>query len=338
MTNTSTLLLSAEARKEMEGHISGPVPEFVETFFPSLKLANPEEAIPAPFPNDFVQWFTTFRAKPRDTTTSKWELKHFFCSEGEGVDISLVTSNGHVRVAGVRCTDDMTYADGLARLYAQARRIFQADSTRTLLHGFFIHGSILELWYFDRVGMFCSDAITGDDVRERFPALLSAYETLSDADAGVLGLIEHDDKGDFIRLDEPENKIYPESSAAESPVALFVDQTESKTAYKATGTGGGKYIISFTWEGEPKSIGVIRHMSMFVTKNVTTDNVVDILVKNMVTDTSKLRKGLVAGKGRALIIKEDPGQGKGLIGNSEVIEGAQGQEKRNLVCHVQEAI
>lgn len=338
MTNTSALLNQADARKEMEGHISGPVSEFLEILFPSLKTGSQGEPITAPFPGDFVQWFTTFTAKPRDANEGKWEMKHYFLSEGEGVDITLTGSDGHVRVAGVRCTDEMAYADGLARLYAQARRIFQTDSTRTLLHGFFLHGSVLELWYFDRVGMFCSDTITGDGVRERFPALLSAYEAMPDADAGVLGLVEHDDKGDFIRLDEHDNKIYHESPATETPEALFTDKGESRTKYKAKSAGGDKYVVSFTWEGEPKSIGVIRHMSMFVTKNVAADNVVDILVKNMVTDTSKLRKGLGAGKSRKLVEKSDGEQGNGLIGHSEVVEGEEGKDKRNLVCHVQEEI
>jgi hypothetical protein len=49
------------------------------------------------------------------------------------------------------------YQDGLLSLYQPVHQFFAIQPTRLFLRGFYIRGSMIEFWVFDRSGLYCSD-------------------------------------------------------------------------------------------------------------------------------------------------------------------------------------
>lgn len=118
--------------------------------------------------------------------------------------------------------------DGLLRLCRSAHQVFASQPTRLFLHGFYIRGSLIELWVFDRSGLYCSDLF---DIRKDFIQFLSivlSYQRMTDQNLGRINIIEKDKGGSYIVLD---------SVVMPSLGKLYLESQPIASREKLVGTG-----------------------------------------------------------------------------------------------------
>lgn len=73
----------------------------------------------------------------------------------------------------------------LARLYRHARHVFAAQPTRLFLHGLLVRGSLVELWVFDRAGLYSCEPFDARHDLGRFISVGAGYLSMSDAELGI---------------------------------------------------------------------------------------------------------------------------------------------------------
>ncbi|KAJ0160361.1 hypothetical protein CTA2_8110, partial [Colletotrichum tanaceti] len=142
------------------------------------------------------------------------------------------------------------YQDGLLRLCQSAQQVFASQPTRLFLHGFYIRGSLIELWAFDRSGLYCSHVF---DVRKDFVQFFSvivSYQWMSDQGLGKNKLVETDEGGGYVVLDSEAmpslGKLYLESQPIASRKSVVGTGT---TCYRARVPGSNRwdYVLKFKW-------------------------------------------------------------------------------------------
>jgi hypothetical protein len=104
------------------------------------------------------------------------------------------------------CDDDYTWADvqvvgqfeedsrddyleGFLRLYAHAREVFISQPTRLFLHGFYVFGSMMELWMFGRSGLYSCEHFDVTADRDRLLTIIAGYQMMSDSELEINALI-----------------------------------------------------------------------------------------------------------------------------------------------------
>ncbi|KAI1662452.1 FunK1 protein kinase [Daldinia decipiens] len=220
-------------------------------------------AVPStePTPDTFLQWFSNYVSRELDGARGSW---HVFSgnvaleqeSADEGARFLLIMpassiSNvqmrwDHVQVIGqFYHRGCVCYQDGLLHLCRSAHLVFSSQPTRLFLHGFYIRGSLLELWDFDRSGLYCSDVF---DIRKEFIQFLFiilSYQHMTDQDLGKLNIIESDKAGSYIVL-ESLGKLYLESQPIAFREGLIGTGT---TCYRARMLDSNRqdYILKFKW-------------------------------------------------------------------------------------------
>ncbi|CEJ92532.1 hypothetical protein VHEMI08181 [[Torrubiella] hemipterigena] len=248
MTIDEPFLPPVAALLEMDGHIAGPAPAFFTTFFPPLQTPTEEATSEAQSsPDEFVPWFTRFCTE--NASDSKWEMKHYFNTDGEGVDLSLMSPSKHIKTIGNRCTDSISYADGLARLYGHARNVFNKDSMRHSLHAFYIHGETLECWVFDRQGMYSSEASSLRGSFTRFSHILTLYQGFTDQEAGMSPFIQQDKSGTWLSKLGDGLKIRLSSEPSFGPGKIFRDDETPKYNANSTQGAAAGFTVQFTFAG-----------------------------------------------------------------------------------------
>jgi Fungal protein kinase len=90
------------------------------------------------------------------------------------------------------------YTEELLVFYGHAREVFASQPTRRFLHGFFIRGSFMELWVFDRSGLYSCEKFNLHQDPHRFIKIMVGYSMMSDEELGVNTSIERDETGKYI--------------------------------------------------------------------------------------------------------------------------------------------
>ncbi|KAI2628881.1 FunK1 protein kinase [Hypoxylon sp. NC1633] len=219
-------------------------------------------AIPSavPSPDNFLEWFSDYVSRESDGARGSW---HIFGSNGtleqeiadDGACLLLIMptssiSNAqvewdHVQVIGQFYHRGVSYQDGLLRLCRSAHQVFARQPMRLFLHGFYIRGSLIELWVFDRSGLYCSDVF---DVRKDFVQFLSiilSYQRMTDQDLGKANITQSDDDGSYIVLDSL-GKVYLESQPIASREGLVGAGTVCYRARMAD-SNHWTYAVKFKW-------------------------------------------------------------------------------------------
>ncbi|OTA93921.1 hypothetical protein M434DRAFT_45037, partial [Hypoxylon sp. CO27-5] len=156
-----------------------------------------------------------------------------------------------VQVIGQFChSGRVRYRDGLLRLCRSAYQVFASQPTRLFLHGFYIRSSLIELWVFDRSGLYCSEVldIRGDFVQ--FLGIIISYQWMSDQDLGKINTIEADMNGIYVTLDNvasfSSGKLYLDSQPIASREGLVGTGT---TCYRARMPNSNRWdhVLKFKW-------------------------------------------------------------------------------------------
>ena len=267
--------------EDINGHIHGPDDAFSQNRFPKLRdilnnsllqdgveTPSTSDAISAPVGSpdkDFIRWFSVFASRRPKGARSSWHLcchettkpgnnsgsAHIFLARSATLDLSADTGWRDVQVVGQFCGEDsLEYRDGLLILCGHACRVFASQPTRLFLHGFYICGSLMELWVFDRSGIYSCGSIDMRDVSADILSLMLSYQLVADKDLGQSTIIKRDDFGNFITFEDATftglEKVYLE----DSPIALSRELVGDGTVCyggRASNQGEWKYAVRFKW-------------------------------------------------------------------------------------------
>jgi hypothetical protein len=266
----------------IDGRMHGPMSGFIKKYFGNFQYAHQDAfleiqaagrvsgrcAVPsaAPSPDNFLQWFSNYVSRELDGARGSWHIssgdvapEHESGDDGARLLLAMPTSPAsnvqtrwdHVQVVGQFYHGScVCYQNGLLRLCRSVYQVFASQPTRLFLHGFYIRGSLIELWVFDRSGLYCSDLF---DIQKDFIQFLSvvlSYQRMTDQDLGKINIIETDKGGSYIILDSmvmPSlGKLYLENQPIASREDLVGTGT---TCYRARMPDSNRwsYVLKFKW-------------------------------------------------------------------------------------------
>ncbi|KAI5923465.1 FunK1 protein kinase [Camillea tinctor] len=266
----------------IDGRMHGPMNGFIKKHFGNFQYVHQNAfleiqaggrvsgrcAIPpaAPSPDTFLQWFSNYVSRELDGARGSWLVssdnrapKHESDDDGARLLLTMPTSPAsdvqarwdHVQVIGqFYHRGCVCYQDGLLRLCRAAHQVFASQPTRLFLHGFYIRGSLIELWVFDRSGLYCSDLFDVQKDFVQFLSIILSYQRMTDQDLGKTNIIKTDKGGSYIILDSvvmPSlGKLYLESQPIASREDLVGTGT---TCYRAKMPNSNRwnYVLKFKW-------------------------------------------------------------------------------------------
>lgn len=142
------------------------------------------------------------------------------------------------------------YQDGLLRLCRSAHQVFASQPSRLFVHGFYISGSLIELWIFDRSGLYCSEVFDVQEDFVQFSSIILSYQRMTDQELGNIGIVDRDRGGSYVVLDSVAmpslGKLYLESQPIASREGLVGTRT---TCYRARMPDSNRwnYVLKFKW-------------------------------------------------------------------------------------------
>ncbi|KAK6225745.1 hypothetical protein QIS74_01792 [Colletotrichum tabaci] len=267
-----------ELLENIDGRMHGPMSGFIKKYFGNFQYARQDAsleiqtagggvggrcAIPstAPSPDNFLQWFSNHASRELDGARGSWHISSGEIAP-EHQSARLLLTMPTSPAANVPTRWDLVqvvgqfyrhgcvcYQDGLLRLCQSAQQVFASQPTRLFLHGFYIRGSLIELWAFDRSGLYCSDVFDVQEDFIQFFSILVSYQWMTGQDLGK-NLIETDEGGSYIVLDSEVmpslGKLYLESQPIASREGVVGTGT---TCYRARMRDSNRwdYVLKFKW-------------------------------------------------------------------------------------------
>ncbi|KAI1205533.1 FunK1 protein kinase [Annulohypoxylon truncatum] len=266
----------------IDGRMHGPMSGFIKKHFGSLQYAHEDAfleiqvagrvggryAVPstAPSPDDFLQWFSNYVSRELDGARGSWHISGDnvapeYESDDDGARLLLTmptlpasgvqTGWDHVQVIGqFYRRGGVSYQDGLLRLCRSAHQVFASQPTRLFLHGFYIRGSLIELWVFDRSGLYCSDLFDMQKDFIQFLSIILSYQRMTDQELGKINIIETDEGSSYVVLNNKVmpslGKLYLENRPIASREGLVGTGT---TCYRARVLNSDRwnYVLKFKW-------------------------------------------------------------------------------------------
>lgn len=257
-----------DIQDNIDGHIHGPVSGFIFPREDAVRKAADEAtgryalSSTAPSPEDFLQWFSNFSSAELNGARWTWHTccqglgngsAHLFLRPSKTFHLSLRNRWDDVQAIGQFFEDDsISYQDGLLGLCALAREVFISQPTRRFLHGLYIRKSQVEVWTFDRSGIYCCETFDVQNESARFPSLIMSFRLMMDKDLGGSEVIQKDYNGQFIRLEDSawntlgNEKLY----LGDEPISQSEDLVGTCTAcYRARlpTSDGWEYVVKFKW-------------------------------------------------------------------------------------------
>jgi hypothetical protein len=229
-----------EILDNVDGRLHGPMSAFIKTYFSNFHYIHQDAsfeiraptgnvlgrfAVPdaPPSPDNFLQWFSDYVFQhPDGDARGTWRISSDDVASEHGI-ADNAAADGVRLLLTLRTRSDscniepgwdnvqvvgqfyerrsVSYQHGLSRLCRSAQEVFLSQPTRLFLHGFYIRGSLIELWVFDRSGLYCSDVF---DVQKDFIQVLSVilpYRHMTDQDLGWNEVIQTGEDGSYINPD-----------------------------------------------------------------------------------------------------------------------------------------
>ncbi|KAI8664620.1 Non-specific serine/threonine protein kinase [Fusarium keratoplasticum] len=199
-----------------------------------------------------------------------------------------------VQVIGLEL--DAEYYDrdsGLVQLYKYAQQVFRSQPTRLFLHGIYIFGLSMELWVFDRVGMYSCHPFSLSDDQKRAPPIFDTYSRMSDAELGINPLLHLDDTGTYILAkaegepDQGPSKFYLEDEPIVSPDTIV---SQSPICYRARISTSAKpeFVVKLSWRSRARRS---EESMLRLVKERKVRGVIQMYSHQQVDTISNLRRG-----------------------------------------------
>ncbi|KAI0883699.1 uncharacterized protein GGS22DRAFT_165863 [Annulohypoxylon maeteangense] len=312
----------------LDGNIRSVVSGFVHPGHESIQMAE-ECARRHQLPNDqrgldrALYPFISFPRHYFDRSPGEWHFYkpfqpqrvHLFLM-AEAADLTKQSSWAQVLAVAQICVDGSSlYREGLASLCCHVSQVFTLQPTRLYVHALYIRGSTLELWVFDRAGMYCADTFNIHADPVRYVALVLGY-TLMDSEAlGSFNVIRVDTtKADYTRT-----TFVPKSKHSDSPtVAIPVRDTPFVRVMGIVGSGMVCYHAQ-DYSEEPHRVlkpNRVLKLKWRVTDDMPEEGplqkarnrgvwgVVRLDHHGELQDTAELRKGIEFGPPLKLIVRQ----------------------------------
>jgi hypothetical protein len=188
----------------------------------------------------FTAWLPEFQANlPAKTATRYgWINKQIgtSVSSRDVLVLSRLDDTGRelswldVLVVGRFCHDE-SYQTGFLELCGHARAVFASQPTRLFLHGFYISGGMMELWMFDRSGIYNYARIDIAAAFDRSLTVILGYMLMNDAELGVSTLIKEDTQGIYIACEASDTTEVEKLYLGEPPIFARVNKNIVRWAY-----------------------------------------------------------------------------------------------------------
>lgn len=325
----------------INGRIHGPIPGFMERHFANFPFVvqggetlltyaaeriGGHSAIPsgAPSPDKFVQWFSSHVSQELDGARGLWHISqdsghestedsaHILLTMSPCLVCTAATIWDHVQVIGRFYQRGCVYQDGLLNLCRSAHQVFASQPTRLFLHGFYIRGSLAELWVFDRSGLYCSRILDLAKDFAQFLSVINSYRQMTDQDLGNLDIIQVDADGSYMMIDGAQmpspRKIYLEGEPIASSGEIV---GEGATCYRARMPESTQWnsILKFKWRW---AIDRPENELLEVAEKKCVWGAVSLDYYKELESTANLRRGLRWGPQRQFIthrvVKEQGGK------------------------------
>lgn len=223
----------SEARRLLEDiqteAIAGPYPhsQFLRKYFGLVgdgshkdrKVpASSSENVPPPSnPEDVVRWLNDIYTAANATSHKGLVLPRTIRIMDECPGVSLVLDPqgridwGNTLMIGFAVDQtQFSYPLSLAQMYVMARQVFFAQPFRYSLHGILVHGDVVELWVFDRSGMYCSEPLSLKDEDSLLVSIMTVYAKKTQQELGVSAVLAKDEVGTYVASDDAHktNRLY----------------------------------------------------------------------------------------------------------------------------------
>ena len=175
----------------------------------------------------------------------------------------------------------------LLQLARYIRDAFTAQPTRRFIHGFFLHGTIMELWVFDRSGPYSSGEFDIHEEPEKFIRAIAGYAMMDDDELGLDTFTELDDTGRFITISKDE---IGKKSKMQLDKVPFVKQRavvcRGTTCFRSSDQAN---VVKFSWTSD-KRPPEVDHLRLAREKDV--EGIAKLTGYQGITSISELRSGL----------------------------------------------
>ena len=175
----------------------------------------------------------------------------------------------------------------LLQLARYMRDAFTAQPTRRFIHGFFLHGTIMELWVFDRSGPYSSGEFDIHEEPEKFVRAIAGYAMMDDEELGLDTFTELDDTGRFIAINTDATGKENRMQLDEAP---FVKQRavvcRGTTCFRSSDQAN---VVKFSWTSD-KRPPEADHLRLAREKGV--EGIAQLIGNQRITSISELRSGL----------------------------------------------
>lgn len=218
-----------------------------------------------------------------------------------------------VQIVGQVCRESSptsSYQAGLLELCGHARKVFASQpATRLFLHGFYIHGSVVELWVFDRSGLYSSEALELGVDGAQIASILRSYRLMTDQELGInsdVVKLDDDDGGSFVTLENGSPPSLARLYLQDEPVSLRQALVGVGTVcYKARSPASDRwdYVVKFKWRWA-RSRREDEVLLLAQEKQVS--NVVSLVYYKEFMSTADLRSGLRWWPYRMLVTAAEP--------------------------------
>ena len=172
----------------------------------------------------------------------------------------------------------------LARLM---RDVFTAQPIRRFIHGFFLHGTTMELWVFDRSGPYSSGEFDIHEEPEKFIRAIAGYAMMDDEELGLDTFTELDDTSRIITIS---SDVRGEENRMQLDQAPFVKQRavvcRGTTCFRSSDQAK---VVKFSWTSD-KRPPEADHLRLAREKGV--EGIAKLIGYQRITSISELRSGL----------------------------------------------
>lgn len=149
-----------------------------------------------------------------------------------------------------KSTEELINFSGLAR------ELFAAQPTRRFLHGFFIRGSMMELWVFDRSGPYASEPFNIHTDPCRFVKIMFGYTRMTEEQLGMNPYFKEDRMGKFIEFrgeGKKKERFYLEDKPIVFRRAIMCRGTACYRAKKRD-SKRWEHIVKFAWRSDKRQV------------------------------------------------------------------------------------
>ena len=178
----------------------------------------------------------------------------------------------------------------LLQLSEYMRDVFTNQPTRRFIHGFFLHGTTMELWVFDRSGPYSSGQFDIHKQPERFIRALAGYALMDDEELGIETFIKC--KGQEMHVNVTEDSKGKKLKLCLEPIPLIMQRAIVCRGTSCYRTKGSKYVVKFSWTAD-KELPEPSLLRQANEKGV--EGVPKLLSFHHVTSITDMRNGLVFG-------------------------------------------